>query len=143
MLYFEHFNCREFFPNCSNEEISQCFRTGLFDNLLFLLMVLDGFRDYINRPIIITSSFRNDEHNKRVGGSPTSQHLLASAIDFICPSLPFESLVLHLQDFAKESALKRYLGQVIFYHKRKFIHLGLCASSHPNLTFLHYEQRDN
>lgn len=142
MKYFEHFSCKEFFPNCSEREIYLCFNNGYFDNILVLFMVLDSFRESLNRPIIVTSTFRNYEHNKRVGGSSTSQHLLGCAIDFTCPSLPFETLVLHFKDFCKESALVRFLGQVIFYYKSKFIHVGLCTPSHSGLTF-QYEQRDN
>lgn len=143
MMYFENFTTREVLSNCSDSEIVTCFREGFFDNLLYLLMVLDTFRCEIEKPIVITSSYRNEEHNKRVGGSPTSQHLCGSAIDFKCDMIPFESLVFMFKEFCERSALRRFLGQVIFYHKRHFIHVGLCAPSHSKLQFYHYEQRDN
>ncbi|SFH80838.1 Peptidase M15 [Tindallia magadiensis] len=46
-----------------------------------LLTKLQQLRDRINRPIIITSGYRNPEHNRRVGGTPNSQHLLGTAAD--------------------------------------------------------------
>lgn len=143
MLYFEHFSCKEFFPNCSVSEICDCLRNGYFDNILFLLMVLDAFRDFINKPIIITSTYRDENHNKIVGGSPTSQHLVGCAIDFVCPKIPFETLVYLFHDFCKESALDRFLGQVIFYHKSKFIHFGLRTPAHSQLKVIHYEKGNN
>lgn len=143
MKYFENFSTKEALPNCSDNEIVTCLREGYFDNILYLLMVLDTFRCEIAKPIVITSSFRSLEHNKRVGGSLTSQHLLGSAIDFKCDQIPFDTLVFLFKEFCERSALKRFLGQIIFYHKRHFIHVGLCAPSHPNFHFYHYEQRDN
>lgn len=46
-----------------------------------LLTKLQQLRDRINRPIVITSGYRNPEHNRRVGGAPNSQHLLGTAAD--------------------------------------------------------------
>jgi len=47
-----------------------------------LLVLLQRFRDKIGKPIIIHSGYRSVEYNKKVGGSPTSQHLLGTACDF-------------------------------------------------------------
>ena len=46
-----------------------------------LISKLQKLRDTIGKPIIINSAFRTVEHNKSVGGSPTSQHLLGKAAD--------------------------------------------------------------
>ena len=143
MQYFQHFACNEFFPNCSQSDIGYCVSFRMLDNLLNLLQVLDCFRSKLGFPIIITSTYRSYFHNKEVGGSPTSQHLTASAIDFSCPRFDFEGLCLQFEDFLKESAFKNLVGQVIFYHKRKFIHFGLRTPRHHFLNFLHYEQGDN
>lgn len=141
MMYFQHFQSKEFFPNCSVEEIAVCVNSNLFDNLLILLHALDIIRDVVNSPIIITSSFRDACHNKRVGGSPTSQHMSGSAIDFMCPERDFESFQTHVrQVLHNEPALNDLIGQCIIYHKRKFIHIGLRTQSFKQLTIFHYEQ---
>lgn len=55
-------------------------------NMIFvcdeLVQLLQNIRDHFNRPVIITSAYRTLTHNKKVGGSPKSQHLLGRAADF-------------------------------------------------------------
>jgi len=45
---------------------------------------LDIARDIYGYPMQITSGFRTVEHNKKVGGSSRSSHLLGYAIDIYC-----------------------------------------------------------
>ena len=40
-----------------------------------LVQLLQNIRDHFNRPVTITSAYRTVTHNKKVGGSPKSQHL--------------------------------------------------------------------
>lgn len=42
---------------------------------------LQELRDLIGKPVIINSAYRTPEYNKKVGGSPNSQHLLGKAAD--------------------------------------------------------------
>lgn len=42
---------------------------------------LDKLRLFIGRPIRVSGGFRDEATNRRVGGSPTSQHLLGQAAD--------------------------------------------------------------
>ena len=65
MMYFQHFKSKEFFPNCTPDEIAQCVNSNMFDNLLTLLHALDIIRDIVNFPIIITSSYRDKFHNPK------------------------------------------------------------------------------
>ena len=53
------------------------------DKLLKLAEFAEGVRKILDCPMIITSGFRCEELNKKVGGSPFSQHRFAEAIDFI------------------------------------------------------------
>lgn len=52
-----------------------------------LLQKLEEFRKIINEdnqtetPIIINSGYRTPEHNKKIGGSPKSQHMNGTAAD--------------------------------------------------------------
>jgi len=47
-------------------------------------MSLDLARAMAKTPFIITSSIRCENHNKAVGGSPTSSHLAGYAFDISC-----------------------------------------------------------
>ena len=44
------------------------------------LSILEAVRDHFG-PVVVTSGCRCEEHNKRVGGSPNSQHKFARAAD--------------------------------------------------------------
>lgn len=141
MNFFNHFKLKELVANCSQLEIYECINNNHFDNVLVLGGVLDELREYLQKSIVVTSSYRSFIHNKNVGGSPTSQHLYGAAIDFKVNSVPFQSLVSQVKHFLEEYHYCRSLiGQVIFYYDKEFIHFGLTCSSHP---YLHYYEKGN
>ena len=49
-----------------------------------LLMSLDDLRNEVGQPLHINSSYRSEEYNKKIGGSPKSKHLLGKAVDLHC-----------------------------------------------------------
>ena len=69
-----HFKITEFACNDSSDKI-------LIDDKLVEL--LEFIRNYFNAPVIITSAYRTAAYNKKVGGSPNSQHLKGKAADII------------------------------------------------------------
>ena len=46
---------------------------------------LQGFRDWFNRPMSITSGYRTPAYNSQVGGVKNSQHILGIATDVLLP----------------------------------------------------------
>lgn len=46
-----------------------------------LVTVLQKIRDHFGKPVIINSAYRNDAHNKKVGGADFSQHKYGMAAD--------------------------------------------------------------
>ena len=48
-----------------------------------LIRVLEGIRRHFDKPVSITSGVRCKHHNKAVGGSEQSQHLLGRAADIL------------------------------------------------------------
>ena len=67
----------------------------VYENIIKLASQLQFLRDYTGRPITINSAYRCPEHNAKVGGSKTSQHLLGKAADITIQSLkPAEVFVL-------------------------------------------------
>ncbi|KKK54604.1 hypothetical protein LCGC14_3083020 [marine sediment metagenome] len=47
------------------------------------LLLLDNIRDIADTPFRLTSDSRSPDENKRVGGSPTSLHMVGTAVDFV------------------------------------------------------------
>ena len=56
-------------------------------NTYKLAMQLQFLRDYTGRPIRINSAYRCESHNKAIGGSEFSQHILGKAADITIQSL--------------------------------------------------------
>lgn len=50
-----------------------------------LVKILQEIRDHFGKPIIITSAYRNDAYNRKIGGVSNSQHVKGTAAD-ICIS---------------------------------------------------------
>lgn len=59
---------------------------SLIANVTDLVSNLQVLRDHIGEPIRINSGYRTPEHNKKIGGVSSSQHLLAKAADITCKS---------------------------------------------------------
>jgi uncharacterized protein YcbK (DUF882 family) len=53
-----------------------------------LLKLLEIVREHFNRPIIINSACRCEDHNKAVGGKTHSKHLLGIAADIVIVGVP-------------------------------------------------------
>lgn len=68
------------------------------DNMLNLIFYcLQPVRNLLNKPMIITSGFRNQELNKLVGGVSNSQHLEGKAADFIIKSESVAGIIFKIQ----------------------------------------------
>tara|TARA_R110000851_G_scaffold329765_1_gene501973 strand:+ start:93 stop:431 length:339 start_codon:yes stop_codon:yes gene_type:complete len=49
-----------------------------------LLKDLDVLRELVDEPLRLTSTYRDEDKNKAVGGSQRSQHLKGKAVDISC-----------------------------------------------------------
>jgi uncharacterized protein YcbK (DUF882 family) len=49
-----------------------------------LLVMIDKAREIYGKPIVVTSGFRTESHNEKVGGVSSSSHLKGLAIDVAC-----------------------------------------------------------
>ena len=82
------------------------------------LIALQAVRDSLNKPMRITCAYRNPAHNKRVGGSPNSQHLKGTAFDIVVPDM----------DYARELeriAIDEGFTAIGRYPARHFIHIDM------------------
>ena len=77
----------------------------------------ETIRAVIKAPMIITSGYRCGKLNERVGGSATSQHVKAEAIDFIPSGLLVREAFIQLKDsgvsFGQLILEKRGCGLII------------------------------
>lgn len=92
------------------------------DNMLYLLNILDKFREYLNKPIIITSGYRSIKLNKAVGGVNNSSHTTGRAVDIICKELDIYKLGKELLYFLNKNNIK--YDQLIF-EKNSWLHFSL------------------
>ena len=68
------------------------------DNMLNLIFYcLQPIRDYLGKPMIISSGYRCPELNKLVGGVSNSQHLEGKAVDFTVPGESVQSIIFKIQ----------------------------------------------
>lgn len=120
-----HFSLHEFFASCTSTE-----RLGAFEhsfvlyNLFALLQVMQYIRTYCDAPIIITSGYRDREHNILVSGVYNSQHLDGCACDFmVCGVKDYRKL-------AKQLSEKIEFDQMIAYDT--FIHISYSRDYNRN-----------
>lgn len=79
----EHFNVFDVFHNCTSDEILNALDDfTIFNNIQFALHHIELLRTFADIPFIVNSWYRDESHNKRVGGVPNSQHMEGLAIDF-------------------------------------------------------------
>jgi hypothetical protein len=57
----------------------------VLDNLSRLATGLEAIAQILGHPLVITSAWRCEALNQRVGGTPRSQHSQGLAADFVCP----------------------------------------------------------
>ena len=69
-----HFDSSEFRCKCCN----QLPESGINPDLIELL---EEIRRALAKPLIITSGYRCEPHNRECGGKPKSQHMLGNAAD--------------------------------------------------------------
>jgi len=103
-------------PNFSLEELmckcGDCKITFLHESLLLSLVRL---RTEWNNKIQITSAFRCQTHNKKVGGHPHSFHCKGGAVDIV---LPVEE---EKQKMFKKLC-EKYFDFVLLYLDKGFVH---------------------
>ena len=64
------------------------------DNLLELIVnCLQPVRDYLKKPMIVTSGYRCKLLNQKVGGSQKSEHLQGKACDFVITGMKVADIV--------------------------------------------------
>lgn len=91
--------------------------------------VLDAVRLEWGQPILVNSGYRSVELNARVGGVPTSAHLVGRAVDVRLASWSTKSIIdlfKLIQTMTEDGLIE--VDQVILYRKKKIVHI---SNEHP------------
>lgn len=131
-----YFEVAEFFEHCSSKEIYEVINNQEKSrDLLRLWVLMNRLRYWLQFPILINSGYRGREHNKRVGGVFNSQHCFMQAVDVTCGSVYILDLLWNI--LTTRVDLFHEVGQIIYYKKRRFIHIALPNEKHPCRTILY------
>jgi uncharacterized protein YcbK (DUF882 family) len=95
----------------------------VYENIIKLASQLQFLRDYTGRPITINSAYRCPEHNAKVGGSKTSQHLLGKAADITIQSLKPAEVYALIEDLIDMGHLLQ--GGLGLYEEKGFVHYDI------------------
>ena len=95
----------------------------VYENIIKLASQLQFLRDYTGRPITINSAYRCPEHNKKVGGSKTSQHLSGKAADITIQSLKPAEVFMIIEDLIDMGHMLQ--GGLGLYEKKGFTHYDI------------------
>lgn len=115
----KYFNAREFFYRGASDEhlkLNSDPPASLWPNMETTAKTLDEARKRLKAPIRLTSIFRNEAYNRRVGGVRNSTHRMFSACD--CVTANVAQLYLVLLDLRREGYFKGGLGLY-----RSFVHI--------------------
>ena len=84
-----------------------------------LIRVLQGLRAVLGCPINVNSGYRTETHNKAVGGSPNSAHLLGKAADISCGTIPAKKVA--------QIAYRTYGKQIAIglHEKENYVHIDV------------------
>lgn len=125
----DHFSLKEAFRSSTanqydipNYPYSQDCNEVLF-NLFFIgIGVIDPLSELLHRPIVINSAYRCFELNDRVGGVPTSNHLVGAAVDIKCSDWSDREIAI-CRDFCREHS-------ITFIHEGTWLHLDTRKYTH-------------
>lgn len=82
------------------------FPSEVVENLKKLAAQLQVLRDHANSPVRVNSGYRSPAHNKRVGGSPNSQHMYGKAGDITVDGMTPAQVHATITDLIKAGKMK-------------------------------------
>ena len=84
-----------------------------------LIRVLQGLRAVLGCPINVNSGYRTETHNKAVGGSSNSAHLLGKAADISCGTIQAKKIAqIAYRTYGKEIAIG-------LHEKENYVHIDV------------------
>lgn len=93
----------------------------VLENVKELAFNLQVLRDFLGEPLRINSAYRSEAHNRAVGGSSKSQHLLGKASDLRVKGLDSEDLYHIIESLINDGKMKE--GGLGLYNS--FVHYDI------------------
>ena len=93
-------------------------------NRQHLAELLQWMRDLAGVPGRITSAYRSPAKNAEVGGTESSQHMKAEAVDVVFMLCPIGVLAKRVLEEVRAGRAPRF-GQIIFYQDKGHVHVSL------------------
>jgi hypothetical protein len=97
--------------------------------------IMEPIRNHVGRPVTILSGYRCPALNRAVGGSPSSQHVVAEAADFTLHGDGGRARLRELMRELVDGEPAIPCGQVIYYPAQNFIHVALPSRRYPEPSF--------
>jgi zinc D-Ala-D-Ala carboxypeptidase len=138
----DHFSLEEFIHSekAITNNIDNSLPDFLKENALIVLNALEKVRAFYNKPISITSGYRSPDVNKLAGGSATSSHQKALAVDFHINGISNKSICLEL---AKGLIVPDF-DQIIYeFGENGWVHLGMAEKKNKPRKMLLTAKREN
>lgn len=79
----------------------------LMPNVIELAKNLQVLRDDIGEPVRLNSGYRHKAYNKKIGGVPSSQHILAKAADITAKSFTPKQLAARIEKLIKAGKMRQ------------------------------------
>lgn len=93
----------------------------VLENVKELAFNLQVLRDFLGEPLRINSAYRSEAHNRAVGGSSKSQHLLGKASDLRVKGLDSDDLYHIIESLINDGKMKE--GGLGLYNS--FVHYDI------------------
>lgn len=107
------------------ERVSDPVPLHLEPNVLKTMQVLDAVREAIGVPIVLTSGYRTPARNARVGGSQSSDHPNALAVDFKPRGLDLHEFHRRFVEADRARKIPPYDQIIVYPYTTKHVHLGV------------------
>lgn len=114
----KNFTFGEYQTDCSDEV---CFLT---DKALLHAHLLQHLRDYLDRPVFVSSWYRTKSYNSKIGGVPDSNHLTGCATDIYFSRLRYSSFIRVARKWKSLCESHGVVGEIGYYPDDGFIHVG-------------------
>lgn len=114
----KNFNISEF-----NSKDGSKMPSEVYLNIVKLVGRLQFLRDYTGRAITVNSGYRSPEHNAKIGGSLSSQHLLGKAADITIEGLKPSEVYMIIDELIDMGLMLE--GGLGLYEKKGFVHYDI------------------